>query len=233
MAIWSPAPLLLALRVCVTLAVDTGLSPHIQPISYDLSIKMPDPLISDGFTASVIIHLQLTEKSPNITLHAKNLHSLREVSMIAVNASFQPVLISTRLYEETVEFIFLRPLSVGQYLLTVGEYSGKYSNGSTGVIQRNHKLFTTHLQPNFARQLLPCIDHPSVKAPFRMTVIHQTGTQAQSNTIATDVSVVNATWQKTVFAPTPPLPVYLITFSVMPPGYQEVSTISIEKVSYV
>ncbi|PIO55889.1 hypothetical protein TELCIR_22720, partial [Teladorsagia circumcincta] len=146
---------------------------------------------------------------------------MSKVSMISANDSIEPTLLTTRFHPETVEFTFLRPLPKGQYLLTIGEYSGQFNDGSTGVIQRNQKLFTTHLQPNFARQLLPCLDHPSVKAVFRVTVIHRVGTQAQSNTIATDVSVVNTTWQKTVFAPTPPLPAYLVTFSVMPPSYLE------------
>ncbi|KAK5966226.1 Peptidase family M1, partial [Trichostrongylus colubriformis] len=221
MTMWSLVFLLLALRAPVAITVDTGLSSHLQPISYDLTIKIPDPTVSDGFTASLIMHFQLAIKSSNITLHAKDLHSLSRVSVISANGHFEPVLMSIHLYAETVELIFLRPLPTGQYLLTIGEYSGHFTNGSTGVIQRNQKLFTTHLQPNFTRQLLPCIDHPSVKAAFRVTVIHKVGTQAQSNTIATDVSVVNSTWQKTIFAPTPPLPAYLVTFSVMPPSYQE------------
>ncbi|KHJ93159.1 hypothetical protein OESDEN_06932 [Oesophagostomum dentatum] len=134
---------------------------------------------------------------------------------------FEPTLNSTWIHRDTVEFIFAQKLPPGEFLLTVGEYNGRLSNASTGVIQRNLTLFTTHLQPNFARELLPCVDHPSVKAAFRLTIIHPTNTVAESNTIANDVHVVDPQWQKTVFAPTPLLPAYLIAFSIMPEAYKQ------------
>ncbi|VDO24981.1 unnamed protein product [Heligmosomoides polygyrus] len=216
---------LLTLRASADV-VDTGLSPHLKPISYDLTVKIPLLEPGDGFTASVIFQFELSASSSNITLHAKNLHGMKKVSVISSLESFEPILLSTRQLADTVEFTFTRPLPRGQYLLTVGEYSGRFTNGSHGVIQRNLTLFTTHLQPSFARQLLPCVDHPSSKASYRITVIHPSHTIAQSNTIAYDVAVVDSNWQKTTFAPTPPLPAYLVAFSVMPASYEEVSAIS-------
>ncbi|KIH55548.1 hypothetical protein ANCDUO_14294 [Ancylostoma duodenale] len=152
----------------------------------------------------------------------RNLYSLRNISLISSRYSLEPTLKSIRILKDTVELSFLEELRPGQFLLTIGEYNGRLSNASTGVIQRNLTLFTTHLQPHFARELLPCVDHPSVKAAFRLTVIHPTNTVAESNTIANDVFVVDPQWQKTVFAPTPSLPAYLIAFSVMPDTYKQV-----------
>ncbi|RCN43776.1 peptidase family M1 [Ancylostoma caninum] len=203
-------------------AVHTGLSPHIHPLSYDLTVKVPVLEHFQGFTASVVIHFNLTATTSNITLHSRNLYSLRNISLISSRYSLEPTLKSIRIFKDTVELSFLEELRPGQFLLTIGEYNGRLSNASTGVIQRNLTLFTTHLQPHFARELLPCVDHPSVKAAFRLTVIHPTNTVAESNTIANDVFVVDPQWQKTVFAPTPSLPAYLIAFSVMPDTYKQV-----------
>uniref|UniRef100_A0A0K0CZN0 Peptidase_M1_N domain-containing protein n=1 Tax=Angiostrongylus cantonensis TaxID=6313 RepID=A0A0K0CZN0_ANGCA len=201
---------------------EESLSPHLVPLAYDLTIKIPVLERYDGFTASVVLHFNLTTVTPNITLHARNLHSMKSVSVISSNDSFEPILQSVRLLKETVEFTFVNPLLPGQYLLTIGEYNGRVSNASSGVFHRNRTLFTSHLQPNFARELLPCVDNPSAKAVFRMTVIHPTGTFAHSNTIANNVQIVDFRWQKTVFAPTLALPAYLLTFSLLTKFYEEV-----------
>ncbi|ETN75887.1 peptidase family M1 [Necator americanus] len=216
--------LLLALKAnhLVSAAVQTGLSPHIRPLSYDLTVKIPVLEHFQGFTSSVVIHFNLTATTSNITLHSKNLYAMRNVSLISSLNAFEPQLKSIRFHTDTVEFTFNEQMFAGQYLLTIGEYNGRLSNASTGVIQRNLTLFSTHLQPYFARELLPCVDHPSVKAAFRITVVHRSNTIAESNNIANDVFVVDAEWQKTVFAPTPLLPAYLIAFSVMPDTYKEV-----------
>ncbi|KAK6749930.1 hypothetical protein RB195_002129 [Necator americanus] len=216
--------LLLALKAnhLVSAAVQTGLSPHIRPLSYDLTVKIPVLEHFQGFTSSVVIHFNLTATTSNITLHSKNLYAMRNVSLISSLNAFEPQLKSIRFHTDTVEFTFNEQMFAGQYLLTIGEYNGRLSNASTGVIQRNLTLFSTHLQPYFARELLPCVDHPSVKAAFRITVVHRSNTIAESNNIANDVFVVDAEWQKTVFAPTPLLPAYLIAFSVMPDTYKEI-----------
>ncbi|CAD6190756.1 unnamed protein product [Caenorhabditis auriculariae] len=206
--------LLLFLLLAAPSLAKSGLSSHIVPLAYDLMVKLPIREFN-GFTASMVLHFNLTALTDNITLHSVDLHSFRNISIISGEFA-EPQLKSIRILRQTVEFKFATALLPGQYLLTIGEYNGRINNGSFGVIHRNNSIYTTHFQPNHARRLMPCIDHPSVKSTFRISVLHRTNTVAQSNTIANDVQVEDQEWQKTTFAATPQLPAYLISFSILP-----------------
>ncbi|EGT52818.1 hypothetical protein CAEBREN_32091 [Caenorhabditis brenneri] len=189
---------------------------HIIPLSYDLLFKLPIHEFN-GFTGSMVLHFNLSSLSDNITLDAVDLHSFRNISLIRSADLTEPSLKSIKILKETVEFKFEKSLFPGQYLLTIGEYNGRIGNASEALFERKKPLlYTTHLQPNHARRLFPCIDHPAVKALFRLSIVHPTDTVAQSNTIAMDVHVENRKWQRTIFQATPLLPAYLVAFSVMP-----------------
>lgn len=128
-------------------------------------------------------------------------------------------------------FIFLRydTLSRGEYILHIGEYVGRIGSGSAGMFIRGQSVFT-HLQPSFARRIIPCIDQPSVKAPFRISIEHsqvhlfatfliisidvQT-TTAFSNTASIEERLLGDR-KLTIFGTTPSLPPYLIAFSLLP-----------------
>ncbi|CAP37077.2 Protein CBG19917 [Caenorhabditis briggsae] len=196
---------------------------HIIPLSYDLLFKLPIHEFN-GFTGSMVLHFNLSSLSDNITLDAMDLHSFRNISLIRSSDLTEPSLKSIKILKETVEFKFEKSLFPGQYLLTIGEYNGRIGNASEGLFERRHPLlYTTHLQPNHARKLFPCIDHPAVKALFRLSIVHPTDTVAQSNTIAMDVHVENRKWQRTIFQATPLLPAYLVAFSVMPDSNLQLS----------
>ncbi|CAJ0568584.1 unnamed protein product, partial [Mesorhabditis spiculigera] len=193
---------------------------YIVPHSYDLTLQLP---MNESYVAgSAMIHFSLLQNSQNITLHARGLHNFRNISLLSSNDTVEPRLKSLRILADTVEFNFATVLPRGKYLLTIGAYGAKIRNDSLGVFWRNSgELLATHFQPDFARTLMPCIDLPHSKAPLRLQIIHPAHTIAQSNTIANDVQVVDVDWQKTIFAPTPPLPAYLYTFSVMPDSFKQ------------
>uniref|UniRef100_A0A8R1EGU5 Thiolase_N domain-containing protein n=1 Tax=Caenorhabditis japonica TaxID=281687 RepID=A0A8R1EGU5_CAEJA len=168
----------------------------------------------------MVLHFNLSSLTDNVTLDSVNLHSFRNISLICSSDLSEPALKSIRILRETVEFKFEKALFPGQYLLTIGEYNGRIGNGSEGLFERRDPmLYTTHLQPNNARRLFPCLDDPAVKSLFRLSVVHPTDTVAQSNTIAMDVHVESRKWQRTIFQATPILPAYLVAFSVMPDSH--------------
>ncbi|KJH43906.1 hypothetical protein DICVIV_10091 [Dictyocaulus viviparus] len=203
--------------------IEGNSSVQIIPISYDLTIKIPIIKHYIDFLASIVFHFKLNAITSNITLHSRNLSSLKNVSVISSDEYRQPVLMSIRLLTNTVEFTFTKPIPKGHYLLTIGEYNGRIHNRSNGVFQRNVTLFTTQLQPYFAPELFPCLNIPSAKATYRITVISPINTLVLSNTIVSRVHMEQDTieWQKTVFLPTPILPTYSIAFSVMSDVYKE------------
>ncbi|CAI5449682.1 unnamed protein product [Caenorhabditis angaria] len=189
---------------------------NIIPLTYDLLFKLPI-IDFNGFSGSMVLHFNLTSLSQNISLDSVDLHSFKNISLINTIDLSHPKIDSIRILREKVEFTFEKSLFPGQYLLTVGEYNGRIRDGSEGLFERKSPLlYTTHLQPNFARRLFPCIDSPAVKSIFRVSVVHPTDTVAQSNTIAMDVHIESKEWQRTIFSATPQIPAYLLAFSVMP-----------------
>ncbi|CAI4227421.1 unnamed protein product [Auanema sp. JU1783] len=166
------------------------ISPHIQPLNYELTVKVPIMEQYDGFTANLLMHFNLTEPSDTISLNSKNLHAFRNISLISSVDMFDFSIRSVRILKDHVEIRYTQVLQIGQYLLTIEEYNGRLNTNSTsGVFMTAGPVVTTHFQPQSASQLFPCIDHPSVKAIFRISIIHPTNTVAESSTISTAVQV--------------------------------------------
>ncbi|KAK6022723.1 hypothetical protein OSTOST_11566, partial [Ostertagia ostertagi] len=81
----------------------------------------------------------------------------------------------------------------------------------------------THLQPQEARSLFPCIDSPEAKARFDATVIHPEGTYALFNMKETNVTTSNG-WTTTKFLRSPIMSTYLFSMIVGTMPYQETYT---------
>lgn len=72
---------------------------------------------------------------------------------------------------------------------------------------------TTDFEPNGARMLFPCIDHPSYKAIFSLKVTTQTGLMVISNT-AVEGIVDLGERSKHIFKKTPKMPTYVLYLGI-------------------
>ncbi len=121
-------------------------------------------------------------------------------------------------YDEPRQKLVVRPPVTGDLPLRI-EYSGAVRrdvmNGFYVSRFGERRLFTTMMQPLGCRWLFPCVDHPAMKAVLRLTVT----TDADLTVIANaDVaSVAERDGQKLwTFAPTPPMPTYLVYVGIGP-----------------
>lgn len=85
----------------------------------------------------------------------------------------------------------------------MGLYRSRY--GSTYIL-------TTQCEPDAARQLFPCIDRPDVKARIVLTVVTDATLEVISNTPAESAAEGNR--RRWTFAPTPPMPTYLLYLGI-------------------
>ncbi|XGW03214.1 hypothetical protein V3C99_014873 [Haemonchus contortus] len=99
-----------------------------------------------------------------------------------------------------------------------GIFVAPYRHGS-----ENRFKTATHLQPQEARSLFPCIDSPEAKARFDATVIHPEGTYALSNMKETSISTKGG-WTTTKFLRSPVMSTYLFSMVVGTMPYQETYT---------
>ncbi len=85
------------------------------------------------------------------------------------------------LYEETqvLSLSFPRPLVPGEVTLIM-MYTGKVSERKKGFFKSTYKAadggeeryaFATHFEPDMARHCFPCMDEPSLKATFQLSLV--------------------------------------------------------------
>ncbi|HVV84375.1 MAG TPA: M1 family metallopeptidase [Kofleriaceae bacterium] len=76
-------------------------------------------------------------------------------------------------------------------------------------------VFTQH-EPTDARRSFPCIDEPDVKIPWTVTLTVPAGLTALANAPATSTTATTDGHTRVAFAPTEPLPSYLVAYAVGP-----------------
>src|SRR5271157_301897 len=120
-----------------------------------------------------------------------------------------------------VGFAFDPPLAPGSGTLHVA-YSGKIrSSSSAGVFQlrdgQNPPWYVyTQFEPTDARRAFPCFDEPRFKAPWQLTLHVKQEHLAASNSAIVSETPEAGGMKRVEFAPTRPLPSYLVAFAVGP-----------------
>jgi alanyl aminopeptidase len=112
-----------------------------------------------------------------------------------------------------------RPLPPGPLALHI-EYQGQISRtddrGLFAQKEGDRWYAISQFEPIFARRVFPCFDEPSYKVPWQLTLEVPEGETALSNTHATGEKREHGGMKTVSFAPTPPLPSYLVAFAVGP-----------------
>lgn len=219
------APSLLGLCCGTVLAQSSGepvpngrLPTWAVPERYSLSLKIdPDQAQFSGRTS---IRVQLKQASDHLWLHGKEL----KVSKVTVkpgkgkgkglNARYVDADVQAgvvRLYfgrtlqpqTLTVDIVYSAPLN--QQLQ--GLYQVKYQGQSYAM---------TQMEPISARYAFPGFDEPAFKNPFDLSLTVPKDDQALANTIATSTKPAGKGWKTVTFAPTVPLPTYLVAYAAGP-----------------
>ena len=77
-------------------------------------------------------------------------------------------------------------------------------------------FFYTQSEEIYARWIFPCIDEPDRKVPWQLTLDIPAGDLATSNAPIARTTLLDASHTRVEFAPTAPLPSYLVAFAVGP-----------------
>lgn len=111
-------------------------------------------------------------------------------------------------------------LQEGTYQLII-KFQGELKNNLTGFYRSRVEtsdteeyIATTQFEPADARQAFPCIDHPSYKALFDITMIVDSDLIALSNTVIKKEELLPNRKKKFIFETTPYMSTYLLYFAV-------------------
>ncbi len=116
-----------------------------------------------------------------------------------------------------------KPLAPGRWTLVL-EYTAPITTQPTFPASETMGAFAesiaaktyvfTQFEPFGARRVFPCVDEPDVKVPWQLTLDVTKGLVAASNTPVVKTTSLDEHHDRVEFAPTPPLPSYLVAFAV-------------------
>ena len=196
-----------------------GAVPHgrltdaVVPSAYRIDTKF-DPA-KDGFSGETQIDVTLAHPSRYIDLHGRNL------TMSAVTATAGGKSYTGHWHEVdptgVARLVFDEAIPAGKATLAFA-YTGKYQGNASGLFHAkvgDDWYGWSQFESIDARAAFPGFDEPGFKVPFTLTIRTPPGQTAVSN--APEVSsTLEDGWQAHRFAPTLPLPTYLVAMMAGP-----------------
>ena len=189
-------------------AATLRLGTDVVPISQSVMLTV-DPR-KDDYSGSVTIDLEVKKATASFRFHAQDL-TITSLTLSGAEVSFEAGA------EGTVRVTSNAPLkSGGRHVLSV-EFTNRFNRQAVGLYKMLTKdgepyLFT-QMEAIDARRAFPVWDEPSFKIPYQLTVTIPEQYDAVSNAPVAAESAKDGA--KTIrFAPTKPLPSYLIALAV-------------------
>ncbi|HWG11503.1 MAG TPA: M1 family metallopeptidase [Rhodanobacteraceae bacterium] len=186
------------------------------PQSYKLELRS-DPEKS-GYSGTVTIAVDLKQASDHLWLHGKDL----KVSSVKItDAHGKPregkyVAVAPDAGVARIDFGGTLP---AQDLTLKIAYSAPYNQTLEGfykVVFAGDAYAMTQMEPISARYAFPCFDEPGFKTPFDIVLSIPAADKAVANTQLVSETKTPDGWKTLVFAPTRPLPTYLVAWAVGP-----------------
>jgi alanyl aminopeptidase len=197
-------------------APDGRLPGDVEPVSYRLELELVPA--QTAFSGHAHIELEVHRPVQVIYLHAKGL-ALTQLQVSAAagaarrTAQPRPIGSGGLLGLELAE-----PLPAGHASLDI-EYRADFDEHLRGLYKvesAGHAYVFSQFEAISARQAFPCFDEPRYKTPFTIRLRVPADMTAVSNTNVVATLPLPGGLQQLDFAPTAPLPTYLLAFAVGP-----------------
>lgn len=186
----------------------------VKPVRYFAELTIVPS--EEGFRGSIDIDLEIKQPTDTIWLNARFL----TVELARLERAGAPV--KARIVpggDDFVGFQFDQVLAPGAARLHLeykGEINKKDTAGVFSLREGGEWYAFTQFEPIRARRVFPSFDEPGYKVPWQLALMVRGEHVAVSNTPAISESPLPGSMKRVTFAPTPPLPSYLIAFAVGP-----------------
>ena len=172
---------------------------------------------SAGFEGAIQITGNVSEPSRVIWLNARGLSVHKAVAQRAGQPDV--ALTATAKNEDFLELRAAQPLDAGAWTLAI-DYAGSFDAlNTTGAFKQTvagAAYVYTQFEAVYARRAFPCFDEPDNKVPWQLTLDVPAPLAAVANAPIAAESPLDAGRKRVEFAPTKPLPSYLVAFGVGP-----------------
>ena len=185
-----------------------------RPTAYRIDLTL-DPK-SPRFSGRVEIDLNQTRNAPKVYLHGRDL----DVSAVTAHVGGETLTGHWRQLDANglAEVSFSHDLPVGPVTLTF-DYSAAFADGPSGLFRVNVEgewYVWSQFQSIDARAAFPGFDQPGFKTPFTLTLRTPPGLTAISNAPEVGVPAIENGLAVHRFAPSLPLPTYLLAVMLGP-----------------
>lgn len=196
---------------------DDGRLPALAiPVKYTLDLDV-DPA-KPRFSGSVRIEIDVPQRTSWIVMHAHAIEIGRARAVFGPPNGQQELVARTSMRAakgakdpEELVLAFAEPLPIGRVALELA-YTAPFDDELSGLyrIKDGDRWYAfTQFEATDARRAFPCFDEPAFKVPFEVSINAAPGTIALANT-----PEIGREGTRFRFAPTPPLPSYLVAFAV-------------------
>ena len=166
------------------------------------------------FTGEVAIDLAVTAPTDVVWLHADEL--IVDAAAIEIAGVRGPATVVPDPAHQRIGLWLPRPLAVGVARAHLRYRGAVVDDTPMGLfVQRDggRAYLYSQMQGLYARRVVPCFDEPSAKVPWQVTVRAPAGLGVYANTPEIARRAVGAQVE-VAFAPTPPMPSYLLAIAV-------------------
>lgn len=194
-----------------------------EPVSYNIRLSTDIHRGVFEFQGEVTINIRALEDTSSITLHSRQT-IIERIDLFNPNGTlYEGNVFFT--YDSEVEFLVIRVnrgLEAGQELTIEISYSGILRTELMGFFRQSYHnmdthedtwLATTQFQPINARQAFPCYDEVRYRRPIVLQIRHHPSYTAVSN-MPVDHQTDDGEYVITLFEETPPIPVFVLAFTV-------------------
>jgi aminopeptidase N len=194
-----------------------------MPLRYNLRIVTNIHTGSSLYNGILDVRVKVLETSNTITLHSRN-HIITQILISSNRTTIESnPRFSTESDTELLTITTRQQLQQGDEVNLMILFTALMDTVSFGFIQnsyidpvtRQRNWFaTTSFKPTSARRAFPCYDEIRFLTPFDLTMQHHRSYHALSNMPAAGVPIVIGETALQFFQTTPPMPTYLVTFTI-------------------
>ena len=180
-----------------------------SPRSYDLTLRI-DPAATT-FSGRVRIAVDLASPTRVVRLHADGLTITTATAIVGT----QSIPLTAQI--DDTDLALLSPKALSGSITLELAWQGPLPEAPVGVyrVQDGGRWYVfTQFEPLEARRAFPSFDEPRFKTPYTTTIEVPKGYTPFSNDPEVSATPTADGWMRHAFAPTKPLPTYLVAFAI-------------------
>jgi alanyl aminopeptidase len=201
----------------------------VKPTRYRLDLAIAPA--KERFSGTIEIDVEIANRRSWIWLHGAG----QRISLASLTPSGKPT-IGAKIEQAheggVLKMSLSEPAPAGRAMLKIvfDAPLGQHQSGLYRSTRGGHHYAFTQFEPVWARHAFPCFDEPGFKTPWEVSLTVPEGEVAIANTKEIGREKVGDGGVRVRFAPTEPLPSYLLAFAVGPLDVVEAPAIPASRV---